>query len=163
MKVSDLVVKCLEAEGVRYVFGLPGEEVEDLLFSLDNSSITFVPCRHEQGAAFIADVWGRLIPSPREGDSRGGFPKRGRCDSPWQTRGGLPWLRRLGFEGITRPRDCASWRSGRTMPIRRGACWRWRRSMTAGLGPRRRRSAGLGCKQCGTGFWRSTPRVRLAW
>jgi len=60
MKVSDLVVKCLEAEGVRYVFGLPGEEVEDLLFSLDNSSITFVPCRHEQGAAFIADVWGRL-------------------------------------------------------------------------------------------------------
>jgi acetolactate synthase-1/2/3 large subunit len=60
MKVSDLVVKCLEAEGVRYVFGLPGEETEDLLFSLEDSSIKFVPCRHEQGAAFIADVWGRL-------------------------------------------------------------------------------------------------------
>lgn len=60
MKVSDLLVECLEAEGVRYVFGVPGEETEDLLFSLDRSRITFVPCRHEQGAAFIADVWGRL-------------------------------------------------------------------------------------------------------
>jgi acetolactate synthase-1/2/3 large subunit len=60
MKVSDLFVKCLENEGVRYVFGLPGEENEDLLFSLEESSIHFVPCRHEQGAAFIANVWGRL-------------------------------------------------------------------------------------------------------
>ncbi len=61
MKVSDLVVKCLEAEGVRYVFGLPGEENEDLLFSLQQSQkIKFIPVRHEQGAAFIADVFGRL-------------------------------------------------------------------------------------------------------
>jgi acetolactate synthase-1/2/3 large subunit len=60
MKVSDLLVDCLETEGVRYVFGVPGEETEDLLFSLERSRITFVPCRHEQGAAFIADVWGRL-------------------------------------------------------------------------------------------------------
>ncbi len=60
MKVSDLVVKCLENEGVRYVFGVPGEENEDLLFSLEQSSITFIPTRHEQGAAFMADVWGRL-------------------------------------------------------------------------------------------------------
>lgn len=60
MKVSDLVVKCLENEGVRYVFGVPGEEIEDLLFSLEQSSITFVPTRHEQGAAFMADAWGRL-------------------------------------------------------------------------------------------------------
>src|SRR5947209_2309260 len=43
----------------------------------------------------------QLIPSPHEGDSRGGFSKRGGCDSPWQTGGGLPWLLRLGFEGIT--------------------------------------------------------------
>src|SRR5438477_11530793 len=64
----------------------------------------------------------RVIPSPHEGDSRGGFPKRGGCDSPWQTGGSLPWLLRLGFEGITTPRDCASWRSGLRMPIRRGAC-----------------------------------------
>ena len=60
MKVSDLLVRCLENEGVRYVFGVPGEENEDLLFSLEGSSIEFVPTRHEQGAAFIANVWGRL-------------------------------------------------------------------------------------------------------
>jgi len=60
MKVSDLFVSCLEEEGVEYVFGLPGEETESLLFSLHDSSITFVPVRHEQGAAFMADVHGRL-------------------------------------------------------------------------------------------------------
>ncbi len=60
MNASDLFVKCLENEGVRYVFGVPGEETEDLLFSLEQSSIKFIPTRHEQGAAFIADVWGRL-------------------------------------------------------------------------------------------------------
>jgi acetolactate synthase-1/2/3 large subunit len=60
MKVSDLLVRCLEAEGVKYVFGVPGEETEDLMFSLENSSITFVPCRHEQGAAFIANIHGRI-------------------------------------------------------------------------------------------------------
>ncbi|NNF14836.1 MAG: acetolactate synthase large subunit, partial [Gemmatimonadetes bacterium] len=61
MNVAQLFVRCLEAEGVRYVFGVPGEENEDLLFALHESDdITFVPTRHEQGAAFIADVWGRL-------------------------------------------------------------------------------------------------------
>lgn len=60
MKVSDLFVKALENEGVRYVFGVPGEENEDLLFSLEQSSIQFIPTRHEQGAAFMADVWGRI-------------------------------------------------------------------------------------------------------
>jgi len=60
MKVSDLIVKCLEAEGVKYVFGLPGEENEDVLFSLEKSSIKFIPTRIEQGASFIADVYGRL-------------------------------------------------------------------------------------------------------
>ena len=60
MKVSDLVVKCLESEGVKHVFGVPGEEIEDLLFSLEQSAIQFIPTRHEQGAAFMADVWGRL-------------------------------------------------------------------------------------------------------
>jgi thiamine pyrophosphate-dependent acetolactate synthase large subunit-like protein len=58
--VAELLVECLEKEGVHYVFGVPGEEIEDLLFALADSSIAFVPCRHEQGAAFIADVWGRL-------------------------------------------------------------------------------------------------------
>ncbi len=60
MNVSDLLVQCLEREGVEHVFGLPGEEMEDLLFSLRDSEITFVPVRHEQGAAFMADVHGRL-------------------------------------------------------------------------------------------------------
>ena len=60
MKASDLIVQCLENEGVRYVFGLPGEEVLDILDSFLDSRITFVPTRHEQGAAFMADAYGRL-------------------------------------------------------------------------------------------------------
>lgn len=60
MKASDLLVRCLETEGVEQVFGLPGEELEDLLFSLQDSDIQFIPVRHEQGAAFMADVHGRL-------------------------------------------------------------------------------------------------------
>src|SRR5687768_10242605 len=59
-QASDLFVRCLENEGVRCVFGLPGEENEDLLFSLEKSKIRFIPTRHEQGAAFMADMWGRL-------------------------------------------------------------------------------------------------------
>jgi len=59
--VSDFIVKALELHGVEYVFGVPGEETEDLLFSLAKSKkITFIPTRHEQGAAFMANVWGRL-------------------------------------------------------------------------------------------------------
>jgi acetolactate synthase-1/2/3 large subunit len=60
MKVSDLVVQCLEAEGVKYIFGLPGEETEDLLFSLEKSKIRFIPTRLELGASFMADVYGRV-------------------------------------------------------------------------------------------------------
>lgn len=60
MKASDLLVECLEAEGVEYVFGLPGEELGDVLFSIRDSDIEFIPVRHEQGAAFMADVHGRV-------------------------------------------------------------------------------------------------------
>ena len=60
MKASDLFVRCLEAEGVRHVFGVPGEENADLMMSLQDSSVEFILCRHEQSAAFIADVYGRL-------------------------------------------------------------------------------------------------------
>lgn len=60
MTVAELLVKCLETEGVTHIFGVPGEENEALLFALESSSIEFIPCRHEQGAAFIANVWGRL-------------------------------------------------------------------------------------------------------
>jgi acetolactate synthase I/II/III large subunit len=59
-KASDLFVECLEAEGVEHVFGIPGEETLDLNASLEDSSITFVPVRHEQGGAYMADMYGRL-------------------------------------------------------------------------------------------------------
>src|SRR5881398_2356490 len=59
-KASDVFVECLEAEGVKYVFGIPGEETLDLNQSLERSSVTFVPVRHEQGGAYMADMYGRL-------------------------------------------------------------------------------------------------------
>jgi acetolactate synthase-1/2/3 large subunit len=59
-KASDLFVECLEMEGVEYVFGIPGEETLDLNESLANSSIAFIPVRHEQGGAYMADMYGRL-------------------------------------------------------------------------------------------------------
>ncbi|MEO6860619.1 MAG: thiamine pyrophosphate-binding protein, partial [Microcoleus sp.] len=60
MNTAQLLVKCLENEGVEYVFGLPGEENLEILEALRNSSIKFITTRHEQGAAFMADVYGRL-------------------------------------------------------------------------------------------------------
>lgn len=60
MKASELFVKCLENEGVEYIFGIPGEENIDVLEALIDSPIKFVTTRHEQGAAFMADVYGRL-------------------------------------------------------------------------------------------------------
>jgi acetolactate synthase-1/2/3 large subunit len=59
-KASEVFVECLEAEGVKHVFGIPGEETLDLNESLAGSSIEFVPVRHEQGGAYMADVYGRL-------------------------------------------------------------------------------------------------------
>ena len=64
MKVSDLLVRCLEAEGVETIFGVPGEENADVMMSLLDSSIEFVVCRHEQAAAFMADMHGRLTGRP---------------------------------------------------------------------------------------------------
>ena len=60
MKGSDLLLRCLENEGVQWVFGVPGEETLDVLNSLVDSQIQFIAARHEQGAAFMADVHGRL-------------------------------------------------------------------------------------------------------
>ena len=62
-RASDVFVECLEAEDVRYVFGIPGEETLDLNESLERSAIEFVPVRHEQGAAYMADTYGRLTRS----------------------------------------------------------------------------------------------------
>ncbi|WP_375473348.1 acetolactate synthase large subunit [uncultured Nostoc sp.] len=60
MNTAELLVQCLENEGVQYIFGLPGEENLHVLEALKHSSIKFITTRHEQGAAFMADVYGRL-------------------------------------------------------------------------------------------------------
>lgn len=65
MKASDLFVQCLEEEGVEYIFGVPGEENADFMISLEDSKkIQFVLTRHEQGAAFMAEIYGRLTGDP---------------------------------------------------------------------------------------------------
>lgn len=60
LNTAELLVQCLENEGVEYIFGLPGEENLHILEALRDSSIQFITTRHEQGAAFMADVYGRL-------------------------------------------------------------------------------------------------------
>src|SRR5574337_1595707 len=60
MKAAGLLVRCLENEGVQLVFGLPGEETLELMDALRDSRIRVIETRHEQGAAFMADVYGRL-------------------------------------------------------------------------------------------------------
>jgi len=58
--VAELIVRCLEHEGVEYVFGIPGEENIHLVEALSRSSIRYVLVRHEQGASFMAETYGRL-------------------------------------------------------------------------------------------------------
>ena len=94
MKCSDLFVKCLETEGIDIIFGVPGEENADFVMSLEQSSkIRFVLTRHEQGAAFMAEVWGRLSGQPALGTvvrHDGGLRRNpigeslleGRCNAP---------------------------------------------------------------------------------
>ena len=60
MNAAELFVRCLENEDVDYIFGIPGEENIDMMDTLLDSTIRFVTTRHEQGAAFMADVYGRL-------------------------------------------------------------------------------------------------------
>ena len=65
MQASDLFVQCLEAEGLEYIFGVPGEENAHFMMSLEESkTIRFVLTRHEQGAAFMAEIYGRLTGNP---------------------------------------------------------------------------------------------------
>jgi len=64
MKSSELFVKCLEAEGVEYIFGLPGEETIDLLNALSKSGIKFILTHDERWAAFMANAYGRLSGKP---------------------------------------------------------------------------------------------------
>ena len=65
LTAAHLVVECLRAEVVEYIFGVPGEETMDILDALaDEPSIRYLSTRHEQGAAFAADVYGRLTGRP---------------------------------------------------------------------------------------------------
>jgi len=61
---AQLLVKCLENEGVEYIFGIPGEENLHVIDALLDSPIQFITVRHEQAAAFMADVYGRLTGNP---------------------------------------------------------------------------------------------------
>lgn len=60
LNVAEMLVRGLEHEGVKYIFGIPGEENLDVMNALKDSDIKFITVRHEQGAAFMADVYGRL-------------------------------------------------------------------------------------------------------
>jgi acetolactate synthase-1/2/3 large subunit len=57
---ADVVVRTLEAQGVKHVFGVPGAKIDTVFNSLVDSSIQTVVCRHEQNAAFIAGGIGRM-------------------------------------------------------------------------------------------------------
>ncbi|WP_024935012.1 MULTISPECIES: acetolactate synthase large subunit [Actinomadura] len=57
---ARLLVRTLEAEGVEYVFGIPGEENIHFVNALNDSAIRYILVRHEQGAAFMAEIYGRL-------------------------------------------------------------------------------------------------------
>ncbi len=63
-RTSDLVIKALENEGVKYIFGIPGEENLDILESLRKSKIKLILTRHEQAAGFMAATYGRLTGTP---------------------------------------------------------------------------------------------------
>jgi acetolactate synthase-1/2/3 large subunit len=64
MSGAQLLVKCLEAQGVDYVFGIPGAKIDSVFDALLDSKIKLVLCRHEQNAVFIAAAYGRLTGEP---------------------------------------------------------------------------------------------------
>ncbi len=61
---AQLVVKCLEAQKVEFVFGIPGAKIDAVFDALMDSSIRLIVCRHEQNAAFMAAAYGRLTGKP---------------------------------------------------------------------------------------------------
>ena len=64
MNTAQALIKSLEAEGVKYVFGVPGEENLAVLEAIRESSLEYIVTRHEQGAAFAAATIGRLTGNP---------------------------------------------------------------------------------------------------
>lgn len=61
---AELVVKCLEQAGVKYIFGIPGAKVDAVFNALVESPIRLILCRHEQNAAFMAAAYGRITGNP---------------------------------------------------------------------------------------------------
>jgi acetolactate synthase-1/2/3 large subunit len=64
MKASDLFLNCLKQQGVKTIYGVPGEENADVMIALLNHPIQFITCFHEQTAAFMAEMHGRLTGVP---------------------------------------------------------------------------------------------------
>ena len=93
MKVSDLFVQALENEGVKYIFGIPGEENLDFLESLKNSNIRLILTRHEQAAGFMAATYGRLKGIRAWHGKHRLFRQR---DDQRKTFGGEPFLNQAG-------------------------------------------------------------------
>ncbi|MFF9495513.1 thiamine pyrophosphate-binding protein [Streptomyces flaveolus] len=58
--VAHRLVRCLQAEGVEYAFGIPGEENTRFVDALNGSGIRYILVRHEQAASFMAEIYGRL-------------------------------------------------------------------------------------------------------
>jgi acetolactate synthase-1/2/3 large subunit len=106
VKTSDLVVRALENEGVKYIFGIPGEENLDLLNSLKGSSIKFIVTRHEQGAGFMAATYGRLTGSPGVCMSTLG-PGATNLVTPaaFAQLGGMPMIMLTGQKPITKSKQ----------------------------------------------------------
>ena len=86
MNAAELLVDCLREEGIEYIFGVPGEENADFMIALEDcEDIRFILTRHEQGAAFMADVYGRLTgrdSSRAPGTPRGRRRRRRRHSTP---------------------------------------------------------------------------------
>lgn len=61
---AHLIVKCLEAQGVELIFGIPGAKIDAVFDALNESSIRLIVCRHEQNATFMAAAYGRLTGKP---------------------------------------------------------------------------------------------------
>lgn len=91
MNTAELLVKCLENEGVKVVFGIPGEENLAVMNALARSNIRFITVRHEQGAAFMADVYGRLTAAQAFAWRRS-VPAQPTSSPAWQTP--IPTARR---------------------------------------------------------------------
>ena len=65
---AELLIECLKAQGVKYIFGIPGAAVMPIMESLrvqeKNGGPKFIVTRHEQNAAFMAGAWGRITETP---------------------------------------------------------------------------------------------------